>query len=392
MKKKSIGLILMLTMVFSTGCAWFSTMPPEYQDGKNTQTESANETATENRTETETTTETETITETESEVYVPEPEITEILISAVGDCTLGTNQEHTYSKSFHEYYDKYGVDYFLKNVKHIFEEDDFTIVNFEGTLTESENIREAKEWNHKGKPEYVNILKNASVEAVTLGNNHIMDYQMDGVNDTIKTMKEAGIAYALNGDWGNQLGMYEVKGVKIGFVSVNEVYDGQRVYKWLEDGLKELREQGADIVIAANHWGEHRGHEENEDQIALGRWCVDMGYDLVIGCHSHVLQGIEVYNGKYIVHGMGSFCYGGSKNPAEKETMIFQAKFTFVDGVLQPEIDGKVIPCQLSSTTKRNDYCPIVLEGEAAQTVISNLNKYSEEFQTVIDENGNIVK
>ena len=67
-------------------------------------------------------------------------------------------------------------------------------------------------------------------------------------------------------------------------------------------------------------------------------------------------------------------------------------KITVADGILQPKIDGKVIPCQLSSTTKRNDYCSIVLEGEAAQTVIANMNKYSEEFGTVIDEEGNIVR
>jgi hypothetical protein len=67
-------------------------------------------------------------------------------------------------------------------------------------------------------------------------------------------------------------------------------------------------------------------------------------------------------------------------------------KFTFVDGVLQPEMVGKVIPCRLSSTTKRNDYSPIVVEGEEAAQVIANMNKYSEEFGTVIDEEGNIVR
>ena len=396
MKKKSMALMLALIMLFTTGCTGFPTMPPETEIGKNTESGSEDstgeiQTETENTTGTEDFVDRETESETDSEILMPEPEITEILISAAGDCTLGSNQKHTYSKSFHEYYDKYGADYFLQHVRSIFESDDLTIVNFEGTLTESENIRD-KEWNHKGRPEYVNILTGSSVEAVTLGNNHIMDYNREGANDTFRIMKDAGIAYALNGDWGNQLGMYEVKGIKIGFVSVNEYYDGKRVYKWLENGLKELREQGADIVIAANHWGGDKTHVIEKDQVDLGHWCIDLGFDLVLGCHPHVLQGIEIYKDKFIVYSMGNFCYGGNKNPPEKESMIFQVKFTFADGILQPKIDGKVIPCQLSSTTKRNDYCPIVLEGEAAQTVIANMNKYSEEFGTVIDEEGNIVR
>lgn len=329
------------------------------------------------------------MTETET---TPQPEVTDIVISAVGDITLGTNQKATYSNSFHEYYDKYGADYFLQNVKGVFEEDDFTIINLEGTLTNSDNIRTTKQWNHKGKPEYVNILTNASVEAVTLGNNHIMDYQQEGVNDTIKTVKDAGLAYGLSGDWGHALGIYEVKGIKIGFVSVNEYYEGTRVYKWLEDGLTELRKQGADIVIAAMHWGGDKVHELEENQRVMGKWCIDEGFDLVLGCHPHVLQGIEVYNGKYIVYSMGNFCYGGSKNPAEKESMIFQIKFSFADGVLQAETDARIIPCRLSSVTNKNDYCPVILEGEEAQKVIDQLNGYSEEFGLVIDEDGHIVK
>ena len=378
-KRRILSVLCLLTMLF-TACGTESKITQ-----KNSQTQPDSQTEIQTETQTETQTLPPVITE-------PEPEITEILISAVGDVTLGTNQKATYSKSFHEYYDQYGEEYFLKHVKHVFEADDFTIVNLEGTLTNSDTIRTTKQWNHKGKPEYVNILSKASVEAVTLGNNHIMDYEQTGVNDTIQTVKDAGLAYGLSGDWGHALGIYEVKGVKIGFVSVNEYYDGTRVYDWLEKGLADLRAQGADIVIAAMHWGGDKIHTLEKNQYTMGRWCIDQGFDLVLGCHPHVLQGIEEYQGKYIVYSMGNFCYGGSKNPAEKESMIFQAKFTFVDGVLQPKIQGKVIPCSLSSVTHRNDYCPIILEGEEAQKVINQLNQYSEEFGLVIDEEGNITR
>lgn len=324
------------------------------------------------------------------ETETQEPEVIEITISAVGDLTFGRNQKASYSGSFDEYYDDYGVDYFLQNVVDVFAADDCTIGNLEGVLTESTDIRASKEWNHKGRPEYVDILTRGSIEVVSLGNNHIMDYNEEGVKDTIDTLENAGVTYAISGVWGDKYGMYETeKGIKIGFVSVNEYYEGNAVYTFLEDGLKQLREQGADLVFALVHWGGDKTHIIEDDQYTMGRWCVDQGYDLVLGCHPHVLQGIECYNGKYIVYSMGNFCYGGSKNPKEKDSMIFQQTFTFVDGVLQENTTGiRAIPCRLSGKNSKNDYSPVILEGDEAAETIQNLNSYSEEFGIAFDNEG----
>lgn len=326
----------------------------------------------------------------QSETETQEPEVIEITISAVGDLTFGRNQKASYSGSFDEYYDDYGVDYFLQNVVDVFAADDCTIGNLEGVLTESTDIRASKEWNHKGRPEYVDLLTRGSIEVVSLGNNHIMDYNEEGVKDTIDTLENAGVTYAISGVWGDKYGMYETeKGIKIGFVSVNEYYEGNAVYTFLEDGLKQLREQGADLVFALVHWGGDKTHIIEDDQYTMGRWCVDQGYDLVLGCHPHVLQGIECYNGKYIVYSMGNFCYGGSKNPKEKDSMIFQQTFTFVDGVLQENTtDIRAIPCRLSGKTSKNDYSPVILDGDEAAETIQNLNSYSEEFGIAFDNEG----
>lgn len=321
-----------------------------------------------------------------------EPEIIEITINAVGDITLGTNQKHNYSNSFHEYYDNYGHEYFLQNVKDIFETDDFTIGNLEGTLTESNDLN-PKLWNHKGKPEYVEVLTCASIEAVSLGNNHIMDYNQEGADDTIKYVSEAGIEYALSGEWGNHYGLYETeKGILIGFVSVNEHYDEKACYPMLEEGFKYLEEAGADLIIACTHWGGDKVYEPEPEQYVMGKWCIDLGYDVVLGCHSHLLQGVEYYKGKYIVHCLGNFCYGGNKNPDDKETMIWQQTFTFVDGILQDDSDVTIIPCRLSSVKNKNDYCPIVLDGEEAERVIQHINERSAEFDVKFDYKGKHIK
>ena len=330
-----------------------------------------------------------TSTPTPTPSPTPTPAVIEITISAAGDVTLGVNQKQQYSGSFHDYYDTYGEDYFLEYVKDIFASDDFTIVNLECVLTNSENIRTTKEWNMKGRPEYARILQKASVEAVSLGNNHIMDYQWEGVNDTFKNVTEHGMEYAISSPWGDKYGMYETeKGIKIGFVSVNEYYDGKAVYQWLEEGYQELRNNGADLVLACMHWGGDKVYKPEPEQLELGHWLVDLGYDLVLGCHPHVIQGIEYYHGSYIVHSMGNFCYGGSLNPSDKDSMIFQQTFTFMDGVLQEETKIRAIPCRLSSITKRNDFRPTLLYGEDAEVWSSHLNEYSEKFGLMFDAEG----
>lgn len=99
----------------------------------------------------------------------------EILLSFTGDCILGTDEFFAWDTGLPAYYNLYGPEYFLKNVRSIFEEDDLTIVNMEGTLTE-ETTRVDKQFAFKGDPEYVKILTSSSVEAANVANNHSHDY------------------------------------------------------------------------------------------------------------------------------------------------------------------------------------------------------------------------
>ena len=218
----------------------------------------------------------------------PEPQVVELTLTFVGDCTLGTNQNHPYENTFHQYYDDNGEDYFLENVRHIFAADDLTVVNLEGSLTNATE-REEKLYNHKGPPEYVQILTGSSVEVATLGNNHRLDYGEAGLAETVETLENAGIDYCYN----QVYLVREVKGVKVGFVSVSAYDDGDGVEFFLNEGYRVLRQAGCSIVVACIHWGEDKMYIPNEFQTALGHKIIDMGYDLVVGSHPHVLQGIE---------------------------------------------------------------------------------------------------
>ena len=317
------------------------------------------------------------------------PEKITITISAAGDCSLGNHHEQDYYYSFNQAYDKAEDEgYFFANVKDIFEADDMTIVNLEGVFTESDQRQTERTYNIKGDPSYVGILTAGSVEAVSMGNNHRLDYGVSGSDDTVAALESEGIVYAYD----DIVGMYEVKGIKIGYVSVNEVSWGLGSKKLIQEGIAKLKEQEADLIIACCHWGIEKDNYTEDYQNELGRICIDAGADLVLGHHPHVLQGIEEYNGKYIVYSLANFSFGANRNPADKDTMIFQQTFSFLNGEKQETKDARVIPCSVSSVAERNNFQPTPLEGEEAARVINRLNTYSENFGIFIEEDGKIWK
>lgn len=315
----------------------------------------------------------------------PGPEVITITISAAGDVTLGNYPEQSYTNSLHEVYDQEQDDaYFFRNVYDIFSTDDMTLVNLEGVLTNATERREGVTYNLKGKPEYVNILTQGSIEAVSMANNHRMDYLQQGTDDTVVTLKEAAITYAYD----ENIGIYEVKGVRIGYVSVNEVGWGAGVERLIQEGIEKLKEEQVDIILICCHWGIEREYYPEQYQQELGRKCIDWGADLVIGHHPHVLQGIEEYQGKYIVYSLGNFCFGANRNPADKDTMIFQQTFTFVDGEKQEDKNIRVIPCSISSVMGRNNYQPTPAVGEEGTRILEKINDCSKNLGVRFDEQG----
>lgn len=319
----------------------------------------------------------------------PLPEEVRITITAAGDVTLGTHQDQDYSMSFAQAYKEAPDEsYFFENVYDIFSEDDMTIVNLEGPLTLSEERREGQIYSIKGDPAYVELLKCGDIEAVSMGNNHRLDYKSAGSDETVQVLKEAGIVYAYD----DNLGIYEAKGIRIGFVSVNEVSNGYVVEKILQEGIEKLREDGADLVLACCHWGVERENYPEEYQMSLGRKCIDWGADLVIGHHPHVLQGIEEYQGKFIIYSLANFCFGANRNPTDKDTMIFQQTFTFVDGEKKEDQEIRVIPCFVSSVNNRNDFRPTPAQGGEAGRIMDRINEYSRDFGVSFDEAGYLIK
>ena len=303
---------------------------------------------------------------------------TQVTISFAGDCTLGYDDTFSYMHSFPQVLEiqnnHYG--YFFEKVQTLFERDDLTLVNLETTFTNA--TRKAnKKYRFKGPPEYVQVLTEGSIEMVNVSNNHIYDYLQEGFEDTIKTLEDAGIYYS--GE--DHMAIYEAKGIKIASLGYGGWNDSIR--NSLEKDIKKARE-AADMVIVSFHWGQERSYYPNNTQIYLGRLSIDLGADVVIGHHPHVIQGIEKYKDKHIIYSLGNFSFGGNKNPSDQDTFIFQNTFYFRNKTLVRN-EGKIIPCSISSVKIGNNYQPVILEDQERDRVLSRIDEYSRRLQYGID-------
>ena len=309
----------------------------------------------------------------------PTPEPVSIVLTAVGDCTLGGDMRGPSEARFANMVtaEDGSIDYgyCFRNVLPIFEADDITLVNLEVVLTNSNNFlqREDKIYIMRGKPEYVNMLTGSSVEVCNIANNHMTDFGDEGIANMAALLDENGLRYC---GYGYTCTM-DVKGVRFGFVGINYWTTPLEEF---ESTIKSMREL-CDVLIVSIHWGTELEYYATEKQTSWGRMAVDLGADLVVGHHPHIVNGIEEYNGVNIVYSLGNFCFGGKSNPADMDTFIYQHEF-IVNPLSGKLVDShfNVIPCRITSTDgASNNYQPTPIEDPEGQLrVLKKIEQYSQ--------------
>lgn len=305
----------------------------------------------------------------ETEPVQTQPPEERFFLTFAGDCTLGSNPTNYYAGW--GFINTVGEDYEypFRNVRTYLENDDFTIVNLEGALSESGYPRDKKH-TFRGPVAYVEILTGNSVEAVTLANNHTLDYGQSGYDSTITALESAGIPYV---ERDASAIVTTESGLTIG------LYGAVYYYLDVEDMTAEivsLKEQGCDIVIYAPHWGAEGSYYPTQEQIDVAHAAIDAGADIVYGSHPHVLQSIEEYNGGIIYYSLGNFSFGGNICPEDLDTALLQQEVIrdAQGNVTLGELT--IVPASISSITTRNNFQPTPYEEgtEEYQRVLAKLD------------------
>ena len=306
---------------------------------------------------TEVTTAPTTIPVTEAptqETTLPEPVPEHFFLSFAGDCTLGTMyQVYGATASFPGLVGD-NFDYPFASVQEWFANDDFTMVNLEGPLT-NEGTPAEKTYCFRGDPKFANILPTGSVECVSLANNHSEDFGAIGYENTQKALDGVGVAYAGNGE---TIIVETERGLKIGILAVAFYIDHEE----MTEKIIALKGQGAQVVIVAFHWGNEAYYSHTYDQSLYAYTAIDAGADIIFGHHPHVLQSIEEYNGGIIYYSLGNFAFGGNDCPKDFDTaLISQEVIVDVDGTVSLG-ECKAIPCSISPVDHVNRFQPTPCE------------------------------
>ncbi len=291
-----------------------------------------------------------------------------ITITCTGDLTIGGDNYHKKGKKFYDELKKNNdnISFTMANVRDIFKQDDLTLVNFEGTFTDRKDVPDSKKGNDflfNISPKYVNILTDNYIEAVSLENNHVMDHGQEGYEETMETLRDAGIIYSNSTQIGEYIFDNDIRIAMLSYLCIDRYnkpvggYDN--LYDKVAADIRYTKEDlKYDIVIVSFHWGKELYYYPTDNQLKMGRWAVDSGADLVIGHHSHRINPIEQYKGVYICYSLGNFCFSGNDRPSDMNSYIFQTRFRVSKNREITNTGFRIIPIRITSLKDRNNYVP----------------------------------
>lgn len=270
------------------------------------------------------------------------------------DAVLSFAGDVMFSEQYLAAYDKNGVAALADSTMLSYmQESDLFILNEEFPFSLRGEPMEDKQYTFRTDPKYVKIFQELGVDLVTLANNHALDFGKDAFCDTLDALQQADIPYIGGG--------YNIEEASAPAVfTVNEqtfaVFGATRVspsYDWYatntQPGLFQTYDPAKlnaavskaaetyDHVIVFVHWGIERNDIPEDYQRTLAKGYIDAGADLIVGCHPHILQGFEYYNGVPIVYSLGNYLFGNGS----VDTLLLKAVFS-PDGALTLYL----IPCK----------------------------------------------
>ena len=283
-------------------------------------------------------------------------------------------------------------------VREEFARADLVFVNLEEPITGSHKITPYKNKAAvKAGRDYIlrarnpllpRIFKEAGIGLVGLANNHMMDYTVAGLRDTLRGFEEANLPVVGAGrkTQAERAFVFEKHGLRVALLAFTDVVPphskataarpGVASSKKLIDlvsAIGRARKQ-ADFVVLMIHWGGQGNHRITRRQRAVARVAARAGCDVVVGMHPHVLQGIEYIGRVPVFYSIGNFAFPSS-NPAARECLM--VKFIFGPN----EVEGtELVPVEISP-----DGTPAVASGARGEEILAHLDDFCRMFSTRID-------
>jgi poly-gamma-glutamate synthesis protein (capsule biosynthesis protein) len=232
----------------------------------------------------------------------------------------------------------YGYESLFRHVEPLFLQSDYSTANFEQPVVSEEGYLKAPHLiSFRADAAVARVLRDLNFTTVNLANNHMMDYGAAGLRDTRSAFAEAGlgaVGAGLDLEEARQIDYRNINGVRIATLGFSNVFPlvSETTGKLEEFGsagfaaapgragvltakpsnfvplLREAR-QNAELVIVHLHMGQEYNSEISDAERELARTMADLGADIIIGHHPHVLKPVEIYNGAVILYSLGNFIF-----------------------------------------------------------------------------------
>lgn len=283
------------------------------------------------------------------------------------------------------------------SIQNCFVSCDYRIVNFEGPIADNNysNLPIKSGPRLMQPASTMDILNELKVDALTLANNHLMDQGSDGYRKTVSVLKNFELLGV--GTWTEAYSIkyIEKDGIKVALLNLCEFQFGMLYDHWTQGNdvvgcawvnhsmANKLIEEGkkhADYLVAIIHAGVEMIDVPLPEWRDRYREMIDLGCDVVVAHHPHIVQGYEIYKGSPIVYSLGNFCFSGGVVPSTEEWNIGALAILSIQaGELSLELKG----CQL------NNNLLSLIDEKIWKNKIDNLKQYLDDrnYLQRVDEN-----
>jgi poly-gamma-glutamate capsule biosynthesis protein CapA/YwtB (metallophosphatase superfamily) len=315
-----------------------------------------------------------------------------ITLALMGDVMLGRNVAEALSYRMRPE-EPWG------DVMPLLNEADLRIANLECAITDNEQpwTRTPKVFHFRTPPSAVETLWIARIDACSLANNHILDFEEQGLLDTLEHLDAAGIRHAGAGRNREEAADPAILTVPpdrhrvalLAFTDNEPLFAAgtdrpgtnylpvsvrPTVLRRLERAVSAVRARGADTVVFSNHWGPNMVQRPKEIFRRFARAVIDLGVDIYYGHSAHVFHGVEIYRGKPILYDTGDFIDDYAVNRELRNDWSFLFRVSVEEGRFE-RLD--LIPVKLS-------YARVDLAtGGERELILNRMERLSAEMGTV---------
>lgn len=225
-----------------------------------------------------------------------------------------------------------GYNALIEGDRQILLDSDVVVANLEGPIMQNVSrsvgsvLGSPENYIFTFDPQSTELLDRSNIHIVHLGNNHMYNFGIEGIQSTQKYLQQAEIQYfgALKNFPEDIVLRRTINGVQIAFISYNQ-FSG---VPW-EDTIQHIEQerQLADFVVVYAHWGTEYTKLSTEEQQEIAHTYIDAGADFIVGSHPHVVQNKETYNGKKIYYSLGNFIFDQYFSEDVQQGLMLRAIF-----------------------------------------------------------------